>query len=266
MGKRALFLIVITLLLGACQGCDVRQRQTLRLVTYNVGVFHKSGSNSTDMVADMMKEIDADAISMNELDSCTTRHGEFQIRDFALAMGNWYYTFTPAMDYKGGGYGIGIVSSPKLPPLKQYRLHLAKGDGSEQRALAVCEFKDFVFCSTHLDHRSQSAQYAQAEQINTWIAANYGNSPKPVILCGDFNAVPTSETIKLMKEGWTVISPEDPTISSSSPTKCIDYIMVYKNAAEKVSVLDAKVLDSFKKGDVTQASDHLPVYVEIKIQ
>ena len=78
--------------------------------------------------------------------------------------------------------------------------------------------------------------------------------------------MPTSETIKLMKEGWTVISPEDPTISSSSPTKCIDYIMVYKNAAEKVSVLDAKVLDSFKKGDVTQASDHLPVYVEIKIQ
>ncbi len=243
----------------------VAEAAPICLVTYNVGGFFKSESNSTAMIAAMMKELGADVISMNELDSCTTRHPEFQIRDFTEAMGGWNYTFAPAMDYKGGAYGIGIASSPELIIQAQHRLTLPKGDGSEQRALAVCEFEDFVFCSTHLDHKSSAAQLAQAQKISTWIEATYGTSSKPVILCGDFNALPESETILFMKKGWKVVSPESPTFSSSKPSKCIDYIMIYKNAATKVSVLSAKVKYSFSSGDVKTASDHLPVMVKIKI-
>ena len=43
---------------------------------YNVGVFHKSGSSSLQMVSDMMKELQVDVISLNELDSVTTRTGK----------------------------------------------------------------------------------------------------------------------------------------------------------------------------------------------
>ena len=238
----------------------------LRLATYNVGVFGKSGTNTTGMVAAMVKELGVCALSMNELDSCNTRNADFQIKTFAETMGGWDYTFAQALDYRGGGYGIGIASHPSLKLVRRFRLKLDKGDGSEQRAMAVCEFKDFVFCSTHLDHRSLDAQKAQAVQITEWVANTYGNGNKPVILCGDFNALPESETISFMKREWTILSPLEFTYPANNPSKCIDYIMVYRNAASRVELKGAKVPVGFKSGDVKTASDHLPVYVDVTIR
>ncbi|MBO6169516.1 MAG: endonuclease/exonuclease/phosphatase family protein [Bacteroidales bacterium] len=250
---KALFLALLSAMFLFCQ-CDnapsdqipspgeeqAQTEDTLRLATYNVGVFSKSGTNTTNMVAAMAKELGVSALSMNELDSCNTRHNVFQIKLFAEAMGGWDYTFAQALNYKG--------------------------DGSEQRALAVCEFRDFVFCSTHLDHTSKNAQKAQAATITDWIRKTYGNTDKPVILCGDFNALPNSETIAYMKQEWTILSPLDFTYPAKSPTKCIDYIMVYRNASSRVELHAAKVPTEFKSGDVKTASDHLPVYVDVTIK
>ena len=235
------------------------------LVTYNVGVFSKSGSNTTGMIAQMLKEMGADVVSLNELDSCTTRNPSFQIRDLATEMGGWDWNFAPAIDYKGGKYGVGIIAAPGMEILSRKRLTLDKGDGAEQRALAVCVFRDFVFCSTHLDHRSADAQYNQAKQINSWIEATYGATDKPVFLCGDFNALPGSATLVYMRDSWTVISPNGFTFSAKNPSKCIDYIMVYKNAASRVEVLSAVIPTSFRTGSVSIASDHLPVLVKVKL-
>lgn len=235
------------------------------LVTYNVGVFNKSGTNTSSMVASMMTELGAQAVSMNELDSCTTRNPTFQIGDFAKLMKGWNYQFAPAINYKGGKYGVGIVSSPELKIIRKGCITLDKLDGAEQRAMGFMEFEDFVFCSTHLDHRSASAQLAQAGIINTWAKENYGNSDKPVILCGDFNAYPDSETISFMKREWRIISPLQPTFSAKNPTNCIDYFMVYNNASSRVSILQASVPTVFSSGDVTVASDHLPVFMKVQI-
>lgn len=236
-----------------------------RLGTYNVGVFSKSGADMTEMVVAMMKEIGVQALSMNELDYYNGRHNADQLGVFASKMGGWTYHFAPAINYKNGQYGIGIAAHPDLPVVKKTQLTLDKGDGSEQRALAVIEFQPFVFASTHLDHKSADAQLAQARKIDAWVAQNYGSGDKPVILCGDFNALPTSATIRFMQENWTILSPLEPTYSATNPTKCIDYIMVYKNAADKVKLEEAKVLTTFASGDVKVASDHLPVYVDISL-
>ena len=240
--------------------------ETLRLATYNVGVFSKSGTNTTFMVVAMMKELGVCALSMNELDSCNTRHQVFQLKTFAREMGSWDYTYAPALDYKGGWYGIGITSDPKLNIIKRFRLKLSKAGGSEVRALAVNEFQDFVFCSTHLDHKSKDAQLVQAGEITSWVETTFGNSRKPVILCGDFNALPSSETIAYMRKNWTILSPYGFTYPANNPSKCIDYIMVYKNAADRVSLKEAKIATDFKSGDVTVASDHLPVYVDVEFK
>lgn len=237
----------------------------ITLVTYNVGVFSKSGSNTTGMIAQMLKEMGADVVSLNELDSCTTRNPSFQIRDLATEMGGWNWNFAPAIDYQGGKYGVGIIAAPGMEIMSRKRLTLDKGDGAEQRALAVCEFRDFVFCSTHLDHRSADAQYKQAQQINSWIETTYGATDKPVFLCGDFNALPGSATLVYMRDSWTVISPNGFTFSAKNPSKCIDYIMVYKNAAPRVEVLSAVIPTSFRTGSVSIASDHLPVLVKVKL-
>lgn len=267
-----LFLVLIALLPAACKnstpGKDLPSPSdgVFRIATYNVGVFNKSDINTTSMVASMMKELGVQALSMNELDSCTTRNPSYQIRAFAEEMGGWGYHFTPAMAYQGGKYGVGISYNSDLGIIRNHSVGLDKGDGSEPRALSACEFKDFVFCTTHLDHKSANAQLSQAQKICDWAAKNYGSSGKPVILCGDFNALPDSETISLMKKDWTVISPNEFTFSAKKPSKCIDYIMVYKNAVHKVKVLEAEVCRKFNSGDVAVASDHLPVYMKIRIQ
>ena len=242
--------------------------KTLCLATYNVGVFGKSGTNTTQMIASMMKELGVQVLSMNELDSCTLRHPEYQLKDFADAMRGWNYVYAPAMSYQGGKYGIGIASTPDLKLVKKHSITLPKGDGSEQRALAVAVFEDFVFCSTHLDHRSAKAQIEQAKLISTWVSTSYGSSDKPVFLCGDFNAEPDSETIKLLKQDWTILSPLEFTYSAKNPKKCIDYIMLYNNAAHaagRVKVTDAGIVSQFNSGDVTVASDHLPVFLKVKL-
>lgn len=266
-----LMMLIAVLLTTACKnkpGKDLPSptEGVFRIATYNVGVFSKSDTNTTDMVAAMMKELDIQILSMNELDSCTTRNPSYQIKLFAEAMGEWGYNFAPAMPYKGGAYGVGVAYSPKLKLIRESDLSLAKGDGSEPRAVAVCEFKDFVFCSTHLDHRSANAQLAQAQQICDWAAKQYGRSRKPVIMCGDFNALPDSETITLMKKEWKILSPLEPTFSAKNPSKTIDYIMVYKNASKRVRVISSGVGTEFTSGDPSVASDHLPVYVRIEIK
>lgn len=267
-----LILLSLTLFSAACKnGSPVKDIPSptdgvYRIATYNVGVFNKSGENTTEMVALMMKELGVQVLSMNELDSCTARNPVFQIKLFAEQMGGWGYNFSPAMAYKGGKYGIGVAYSPEMKLIREFDLNLPKGDGSETRALSVCDFKDFVFCSTHLDHKSNAAQLAQAQMICDWTEEHYGSSRKPVILCGDFNALPSSETIALMKKNWTVISPDEFTYPAKAPSKCIDYFMVYKNAVGKVKVLETEVCKKFSSGNVEVASDHLPVYIKIRIR
>ena len=54
---------------------------------YNVGVFDKYDESSVGAVADAVRELGADAVSLNELDSCALRTGAVdQIAEFASAM------------------------------------------------------------------------------------------------------------------------------------------------------------------------------------
>lgn len=259
-------LCCIPAIFGCRQSAQNSSVETLCIGTYNVGVFDKSDTNTTRMVASMMKELGVQVMGVNELDSCNARHPEFQLRDFAEAMGGWNCNFASAMSYRGGAYGNGIASAPEYTPLRQYGIKLDKGNGSEQRSMAVSVFDDFVFCSTHLDHKSSEAQLVQVEKICAWAEVNYGDSDIPVFICGDFNALPDSETIKAMRQKWTILSPLQPTYSARNPSKCIDYIMVYKNAAKRVKLLDSGVATEFKTGDVTIASDHLPVFVKLEFK
>ena len=237
---------------------------TLRIVSYNVGVFHKSGYNKMNMVADMLNEMKADVAGIQELDSCATRTGGvYQLRAFADALGDWNYRFAPAIPFQGGTYGIGIVSKKKFRILDSWAMTLDRGEGAEQRALNVVEFPKFVLAATHLDHRSDAAQLAQAKAITEALSARYAGTHKVVILCGDFNAKPGSKTIRELKKNWTIVSAQNNTYDSSRPKQCIDYIMVLDNNSSYV-LRHTAVASKFDDGDVTQASDHLPVYIDIK--
>ncbi len=55
--------------------------------------------------------------------------------------------------------------------------------------------KEFVLVNTHLDHQSEDARVNGIKQISDFIKSKFSNEI-PLVLMGDFNATPNSETIK----------------------------------------------------------------------
>ncbi|MCQ2139686.1 MAG: endonuclease/exonuclease/phosphatase family protein [Bacteroidales bacterium] len=242
--------------------CSHKPQKALRVVQYNVGAFAKEIENSIPMISDMMKELGADVVSLNELDSCNRRHENYQLADFAKAMGDWNYSYSSSFSYQGGGYGVGVATKAEI--LDSFRIGLDKEDGSEYRSCSVVETPDYVLASTHLDHVSMTAQLHQAQTLTSVLVEKYGASRKPVILCGDMNAEPESETIKSLLQEWDLVSCTDLTYPADAPRKCIDYVFVLKNKA-KYELSKTFVPMSFEKGDVAVASDHCPIFVELLI-
>lgn len=144
-----LFFLLLSLSVSACSKDDFtpaypKSEGVTRLVSYNVGVFAKYAKSGYKMTARMMKELDADAVCMQELDSCTTRTKHvFQVKRFAELMG-WEYVYAKAMPYQGGYYGTGLACKDKI--LKKFSIALPQG--GEPRTVAVAELEDYINVSS----------------------------------------------------------------------------------------------------------------------
>lgn len=261
-----LFLVFAVPILSqeALQKADCsKDRHAVRLVAYNVGVFSKYSGDSTMDIASMLLELDADAVAVCELDSCNRRHPTFQLEDFAQALGGWHFRFGSAMKWNGGAYGGGVVTKKRIN--RRYILELPQGNGYEPRVCVVAETKDYVVAEVHLDHSNEAVRMEQASLLTDELIRLYGRSRKPVFLCGDLNATPDSPTLQQLSEDWTVLSEPAPTYPSQNPEVCIDYILALKNRA-RYRLVKTAVCTEFDSADVTQASDHLPVFVDVMIR
>ena len=246
--KKVLFLLGVVL-----AGCTPR----IKVVTYNVANLSKYGEDCTQDVGTLLKSLEPDFISLNELDSCNTRHNTFQLADIASVTGSDQYFFSSSFTFAGGGYGNGIVSKKKI--IDSYKVTLKKYHGYEIRSIAVVETEDCVFASTHLDIAGGGVKELQARDINDWFALHYTGYDKPVILAGDFNTLTTSDIYAEIGRMWERISPDEPTYPSDQ--KCLDYVFYLKTACP-VKVKKSKVIHKSGGVDAMTTSDHLPVYVE----
>ena len=240
-----------------------KSRRAVRLVAYNVGVFSKYMGDSMLDVTSMMKELDADAVAVCELDSCNRRHQAYQLEEFAVALGGWNFRFGAAMQWNGGSYGGGVIT--RKPINRSYIVELPQCGGHEPRACVVVETRDYVMAEVHLDHSSDAVRLEQIRLLTDELMRLYGRSRKPVFLCGDFNAEPDSPTLGKLSEDWVVLSDLEATYPANNPRKCIDYIMALKNRA-RYKVLKTAVCTEFESADVRKTSDHLPVYVDVRLR
>lgn len=284
--KRFAFIILVSLLSLNCAGAqesEERNEDIVRIATYNVGIFDKYRESGYRMTARMMRELNPDVLVLNELDSCTFRTGKaFQMRRFLRRMGSrWNGLFAPALKpFQTGAYGIAEVWNGRKRAVEDsFTLVLPKGEGAEPRALVVVEYEDMVVAGTHLEHTKESARIAQIEVITSVLKDRYGRSGKPVFLCGDMNAGPESGTLKLLMEDWTVLTPakttfpdkaeisgmtEYPDSAEDVPGSCIDYILQLNNGVE-CEVVVADVCVRFESGSAFTASDHFPVFVDLRL-
>ena len=240
-----------------------KSRRAVRLVAYNVGVFSKYMGDSMLDVTSMMKELDADAVAVCELDSCNRRHQAYQLEEFAVALGGWNFRFGAAMQWNGGSYGGGVIT--RKPINRSYIVELPQSGGHEPRACVVVETRDYVMAEVHLDHSSDAVRLEQIRLLTDELMRLYGRSRKPVFLCGDFNAEPDSPTLGKLSEDWVLLSDLEATYPANNPRKCIDYIMALKNRA-RYKVLKTAVCTEFESADVRKTSDHLPVYEDVRLR
>ncbi len=217
---------------------------------------------SLQELAEFIKEQNPDIVALQEVDNRTFRElaPNQNDKDFATELG-FYTGLIPAygktIPYKGGYYGIGILS--KYPLAKVERIYLPKTEnGNEQRAVLVAdveydEGKYITFASTHLDYTNTQERQVQVQKLNEVLE----NSPWPVIVAGDFNARPDSKEIKEGMSEWKIVSDLSPTVPAHAPKNTIDYIFCFP--ADKWKGVEA---ETYRVG----LSDHLPISAIVELK
>ncbi len=282
MKKTILLLACIGMLAGcapkAPQSYYPKAKGTFRIMSYNVGAMHKfipELKDNVNMIAAMIRETQPDIVGLNELDSCNQRHNVNEVALLTEAVGKWKWYFGKALDYMGGSYGNGIIVPEKTKVLNQYshcypNPTLAEEKHHETRSVIVVETDRYVLLATHLgggsyplpDGTRGNYMLLQIEDLNRLALEKYKGSKIPVFFCGDMNATPGSEAIQALEQYWEVISnSEEMTTVNSHRT--IDFIFHLKDSAP-VEVVGAHTLLKYYNGDSEKASDHFPIYADVK--
>lgn len=266
----------LALLLGICLSCGKGSKEpapnpnptgkgsVVTVMTYNIYGARSGGVPDADLkaIAKTITDSKADLVALNEVDAFTTRNGKDRhlARDLAALTGmNWY--FTKAMDFYGGEYGDAVLSKFPILESKRYSLPVADGVGGELRSVAMIKVKkddkEFYFASTHLDHlQIEDNRILQANQLKQIVT----DLNKPLILAGDFNARPETQTMTIVKGFMTLgCRQQCPfTFPSNAPDRTIDYIMY--------SPVDKFAINSYNAIPYLTASDHAPVVATIEIK
>ena len=246
--------------------------QSLRVMTYNIyGARATSPANAADLdaIAEVIRRQNPDFVTLNEVDVFTNRTGKdvHQARDLAEKLGmEWH--FSKAIDRDGGEYGDAVLSKYPILEKRSYRLPCAAEQPGEDRSLCVIRVqidgKDLYVASTHLDHLSGDAsRLVQATEIRRIRDTELEGD---LILCGDLNAIPSSNVIATMTSFLTNTGPIDQyTFPSDDPSRKIDYIMYAP--IEHFGVQNCQVVS---RGDQqvggVDASDHRAVIADIRFQ
>ncbi|WP_255636989.1 endonuclease/exonuclease/phosphatase family protein [Dyadobacter sp. NIV53] len=118
----------------------------------------------------------------------------------------------------------------------------------------ITKGRKVIFASTHLDLKEQN-RLSQAALI----VKHFQDSDLPVIIGGDFNALPDSEVIKYLDKSFTRSCLNCAfTIPVEVPDRTIDFVM-YKTDGTFESV-STRVIDE------KYASDHLPVVAVLRVK
>lgn len=237
----------------------------LRVMTYNIHLANPpSAGSKRDLpaIARVINTAKADLVALQEVDKYTERSGlnVHQARELGK-LTNMYAFYVKAMDVFGGGeYGIAILSKYPILDSAGYELPADPNIGGEMRKLAVVrvalpDTREVVFAGTHMDHKSEDNRLYQGERIRRVLQ----QENRPVILAGDFNALPRSLTIDFFDKYFTRTCRHNcsPTFPAYNPRSAIDFIMY--RSIEKIQVVSQKVIFE------SYASDHLPVIADLKI-
>jgi len=235
---------------------------TIRVLSYNI--HHGEGIDGVldlERIAKLILDAKADIVGLQEVDRAVERSAKRDIpAELAKLTGMRVY-FDKNITHQGGEYGNAVLTRFPITSAKNTHLkQLAPGEqrGVQQVVLDV-RGREILFINTHIDYRANPAERVlDAEALQQMVT---GAGKRPVVMVGDFNAVPTSPFITSVKtfiaDAWAIAGEGDGfTIPVKKPTRRIDYVFVSK---ETVVPVRLEVIKSI-------ASDHLPLFAELRLE
>jgi Metal-dependent hydrolase len=251
MKKVFLYICLSTFMLSGYAQNYPQAENTIRIMSYNIRNC-KGMDNIVDYqrISDVITNTKPDVVALQEIDSVTNRSKGVDVLSDLAALTAMYHVYGASISYDGGKYGIGILSKEK--PVSWKSLPLPGRE--EARSLLIVEFKDYILCCTHFSLNEEDRQ-ASVSIINQEV----NGYNKPVFLAGDINAVPSSPVLKSFGENWAVLSDTAKfTFPSDNARHTIDYILGYTPKGFTYSVWQTQIIN-------TLASDHLPIFADIRI-
>jgi endonuclease/exonuclease/phosphatase family metal-dependent hydrolase len=235
----------------------------VRILSYNVK--HGLGMDSQvdlERIATVIRDLEPDVVTLQEIDSVTARTG---LEDQAARLGEltgMKAIFGGFMDYRGGRYGMALLSRYPIVEWENHRLP----DGAEPRSALAARIEllrpgygtapQIVVVGIHL-YATAAERQAQAARLVELFAAEEA----PVVLAGDFNSIPDSKVIRLLEDegGWRRPAKQGQafTFPSGIPEREIDFIMF--RPGDRFTVREHSVVPE------TLASDHRPVLIELEL-
>ncbi|WP_431898964.1 endonuclease/exonuclease/phosphatase family protein [Nonomuraea sp. bgisy101] len=238
------------------------EQPPLRVATFNI--HHGRGPDDRlDLrrVADVIRAGRAGIAGLQEVDRHCSRRSEFVDQAAWVAaelgmdvvFGANLDLGPPAPGGRRRQYGTAILS--RFPIRDSGNTFLPRFPGSEQRGLLratiVVHGVPVQVCNTHLQDDDAAERLEQARAVRALITER----PGPVILTGDFNALPGAPEIRVLtrslRDAWAQPG-AGPGHTFPATGSRIDYVFT----SPDVEVRSATVVPC-------DASDHLPVFVDM---
>lgn len=250
-------------------GSTATRSDILRVMTYNVhSCVGMDGKIDTKRIARVIGRVRPDVVALQELDVGRARtYGMDQAHLIARYL-NMNIHFHPTIHLEEELYGDAILTHLPHRLIKAGTLPgLSDKPNLEPRGalwLAIdLDGREIQVISTHLglDPRERTAQ-VEALLGNEWLS--HEQCQAPVILCGDFNALPSSNVCRRLgsqlKDAQILAPRHIPmsTFPSRFPTLRIDHILL----SPELEVTHIEI-PNWELARI--ASDHLPLVAEIRI-
>jgi endonuclease/exonuclease/phosphatase family metal-dependent hydrolase len=245
-------------------------KNTLRIMTYNVhGCVGMDGRLSSRRIAKVISQYEPDIVALQELDVGRARSGGYDQAMLMAEILNMDHHFHASMQMAEERFGDAILSSYPMRLVKQGRLsRQSRFSFLEPRGVLWVEI-DFhgtsiQIINTHLGLNKRERLVHTKELLGEGWLQN-SQCKGPVILCGDFNALPGSKVLNLFQNQLVNVQKKAGRIIHRStwfgrfPFACLDYIFV----GPDFDVTEVQIGDSWL---ARLASDHRPLVTEIKIK
>ena len=227
----------------------------LRVASYNVhGCRGSDGRRDVARIVEILREIDADVIGLQEVES---RHGRSEVDQaemFAAALGMTCVEGPLLHHAQRGWFGNALLTRLEVQAVRRV---LFESYGGEARGAIVCDLVAgdgtcWRVMTTHLDLRSRHRR----RQFATLLDQLVPSPRQPTVLMGDFNEWWSRSRGLAFLRRYAELPPAPPTFPAWLPALRLDRI-----------ALSGCRLQGRVRRHVTpltrRASDHLPIFADL---